>query len=384
MDEEAVVSDDVMAAPAVVARRPGGGRNRFVFLDVLRAAAVGLVLYSHVVGIFLHQHHEDSVVAGVLQGYAADPLNLALNLGNFGVVLFFLVSGFIVTHTGFTERPRQYAVKRLLRIYPMLVVSVLLAALLFTVGLHPVTTGELAKVTPLTLLTNVTLANHLIAPLDVLVDVSWTLIIEMLFYALLLVALPLLRRRVWPTIAGELGLVAAVMATAHLGGASYFLFAMNVSYLPALLLGQLVWAVWSRRIPVWAGVLSGLAAWVEYVWAGAPGLGRDDTAFDHNLAFGLVIFVLALLVEPRLRPVRVIGWVADRSYSLYLLHGLLAFAVMDLVYPRLGFPAALLIGVALTLVGADLSYRWVERPSMRLARRLAARWSAPRPETLDQ
>lgn len=369
------MSDDLMTPSPTVVRPAPEHRNRFVFLDALRAAAVCLVMYSHVVGIFLHQHHEDSAAAGIMQGYAADPLNLAENVGNFGVVLFFLVSGFIVTHTGFTERPRQYAVKRFLRIYPMLVVAVLVAALLFSVGLHPVATGDSTVVSPLTILTNATLANHLIAPLDLLVDVTWTLIVELLFYVLLLVALPLLRHAVWPVIAGELGLVAVVMATAHLAGASYFLFAQNTSYLPALLLGQIVWAAWSRRIPLWMAVVFGAGAWTEYVWAGLPGLGRDDAAFDHNLAFGLVIFVLAVLVEPRLRPVRWIGYLADRSYSLYLLHGLLAFAAMNLLYPRIGFPIALVVGVGVTVLGADASYRWVERPGMRLARRLARRWA---------
>ncbi len=370
------MTDDVAARPAVDVppvsntSRPG----RFVFLDVLRALAVCLVVYSHVVGIFLHQHHDNSTVAGVFQGFVPHPLGLALNIGNFGVVLFFLVSGFIVTHTGFSERPRQYAIKRLLRIYPMLVVSVLLAAVLFLVGLHPVTTGEATTITPLTLLTNVTLANHLLPPLVVLVDVSWTLIIEVLFYALLLIALPLLRRAVWPVILGELGLVAVLMLTEHLAGPSYFLVAVNASYLPALLLGQIIWAVWSRRIPLWTGVLFGVLAAAVYVWAGDAGMGRDDHMYDHNLAIGFVVFGVALLVERRLRPVRWIGYLADRSYSLYLLHGLLAFAVMNVLFPRVGFPIALLAGLVATFLGVEAGYRWVERPSMRLARRLANRW----------
>ncbi|HEY1571793.1 MAG TPA: acyltransferase [Pseudonocardiaceae bacterium] len=372
------MSDDVVVSPAV--RPPEGKRkrpDRFAFLDLLRAAAVCLVIYSHVVGIFLHQHAENSVLAGVLQGFTSHPLELAVQVGNFGVVLFFLVSGFIVTHTGFAERPRQYAVKRFLRIYPMLVVSVLLAAVLLLANLHPVTTaGEITTVTPVTVLTNLTLANHLIAPPVLLVDVSWTLIIEMLFYTLLLVALPLMRRRVWPVMCGELALVAVVLATEHLGGASYFLFGVNLSYLPALLLGQAIWAVWSRRVPLWAGLVFGAVAAAEYVWGGDPGMGRNDHAFDVNLAIGFVVFVVALLAERRLRPVRLVGYLADRSYSLYLLHGLLAFAVLNLLYPLIGYPGALVVGVTATFLGAEAGYRWVERPAMRWARRLARRWKA--------
>lgn len=373
------MTDDVLASSRSMPGRPLERRERrpgrFVFLDVLRAAAVLLVLYCHVVGVWLHQHGDRSPVASAVQGFAPHPLDMALRIGNFGVVLFFLVSGFIVTHTGFAEHPRQYATKRFLRIYPMLVVSVVLAAVLFSLHARPLTTGGLATtVTPLTLLTNASLANYLVAPSVVLLDVGWTLVIEMLFYVLLLAALPLMRRAVWPVIAGELALVAIVMATTSLGGTSYYLFATSLSYVPALLLGQCVWAAWSRRVPAWSGILLGAVAWLEYFWGEAPGMARTDPQYDYavNLTLGLLVFVVFLLAEPRLRPVRWLGYVADRSYSLYLLHGLIAFVVMNALYAAIGFPAALVAGVTCTFAGAHVAYRWVERPCMRLARRLSA------------
>ena len=350
--------------------------GRFHSVDVLRAVAVCLVVYCHVVGVWLHQHDVRSTTGSILQGFAADPLALALNAGNLGVVIFFLVSGFIVTHTGFAESPRQYAVKRLLRIYPMLAVTVLLSAALFTIGLHPLSTGDGTDVDPMSLLTNVSLANYLMAPRVVLVDVGWTLIIEVLFYLLLLAALPLLRRAVWPVIVGELAVVGAVLATTHLGGTSYELLAVNVGYLPALLLGQVVWAVWSRHVSMGAGVALGIAAAAEYVWAGLPGMGRQPTVYHYNitLAVGFAVFLAVLLAERRLRPVGVIGYVADHSYSLYLLHGLLAIALMNVLYPLVGYPGAVFGGLAATVLGAHLGYRWVERPGMGLARRLSRRW----------
>lgn len=352
--------------------RPG----RFTFLDVLRALAVSLVIYCHLIGVWLHQHAENSVAAGPLQGFATHPLDIALNVGNFGVVLFFLVSGFIVTHTGFTERPRQYLVKRLLRIYPMLIVAVLLAATLFAVHLHPLTTGNPTTTTPLTLLTNASLANYLLTPQVVLVDVAWSLVVEILFYALLLIALPLLRHTVWPVILGELTLIALILATGHLTGPTYYQLAVSAGYLPALFAGQAIWAVWSRRIPPWAGILLGAAAATEYVWAGSY---RQTTVYhyDLNLALGLAVFLIALLAEPKLKPIRWIGYLADRSYSLYLLHGLLGIVTINALYPLIGYPGALLAGIAATLLGADLSFRWIERPCMRLARKAVTPHSRP-------
>ena len=347
--------------------------GRFQSLDVLRAVAVCLVVYCHLVGIWLHQHDVHSITATIVEGGVGDPLAVALNVGNLGVVLFFLVSGFIVTHTGFAERPRQYAVKRLLRIYPMLVVAVVVSAALFTVGLHPLSTGEATSVDPASLLTNMSLANYLMTPRVVLVDVGWTLVIEMLFYGVLFVALPALRRVVWPVVIGELAVVAAVLATTHLGGPFYELLAVNVGYLPALLLGQIVWAVHGGRIRLWVGVALGVVAAAEYVWAGLPGMGRQPTVYHYNLtlAIGVTVFLAVLRVESRLRPNALIGYLADRSYSLYLLHGLIAVALMNVVYPVTGYPVAVAAGVVATVVAAHASHRWVERPGMRLARRIA-------------
>jgi peptidoglycan/LPS O-acetylase OafA/YrhL len=104
-------------------------------------------------------------------------------------------------------------------------------------------------------------------------------------------------------------------------------------------------------------------------------MGRVDPSYhyDVNLTLGIVVFVVGLLVEPKLRPVRWIGHLADRSYSLYLLHGLLAVVVMNALYPTIGYPGALVAGLVVTAVGIEAGYRLVERPCMRLARHVAGR-----------
>ncbi|HEX7662246.1 MAG TPA: acyltransferase [Pseudonocardiaceae bacterium] len=362
---------EITAVLPPVRERP----RRFVFLDVLRASAVCLVVYSHLVGVWLDDHHVRSATEGIVTAFVEHPLLLAQHLGNLGVVLFFLVSGFVVTHTGLTEGFREFAVKRLLRIYPMLVVAVLIAGGLFAAGLHPLTTGQPTTVTPMTLLTNATLANYVTVPEVVLLAVGWSLIVEMLFYLLLLVILPVLRWQAWLGIVVELAVIAAVLGTAHEAGQSYFLLAVSMSYLPALVIGQVAWAMWSRRVPRWAGVIFGAIAWMMYLWAGANDMGRLDGAYDHTLALGLGVFVVGLLAERRLRPNSWVSYLAERSYSLYLLHGLLGFALMDLLYPRAPFLVVLLAGIAATGLAAEGAYRWVERPCMRFARFLGRRWS---------
>lgn len=347
-------------------------RRNIVFLEWLRALAAPIVMYSHVVGIFLAGRHNHPWLSARLDDFLVTPLHLATDFGNVGVVVFFLVSGFIVTHTGVEETLGAFALKRTMRIYPPLIVAVLLTIGVRALGGTVLETGQSTATSVGSVLSNITLLNYLLMPQVILLAVAWTLIIEVLFYALLLGALPALRR--WPgwTICGELAVVAVVLLTARSLGENYFLFAVAMSYLPALLLGQSIWALWSRRVPSWAGLLLCFGCWVLYVLADLLKLGRLDDSYNLTLAMCAVLFAVLLLAEPHLRPNRVATILADRSYSLYLLHGTLAFPVMALLYPLVPSVFAVLAGAVVTAGGVELSYRFVERPSQRLARHLLA------------
>lgn len=344
--------------------------GRFVALDTFRAVAAPMVVYGHIVALWMPAQQVSYPAVDLIDRVARAPLHLEQTFSHLGVVLFFLVSGFIITHTGVRQRHREFALKRLLRIYPPLLVAVLLCAALLTAGLDPLTTGQDATVSPVTILTNATLVNYLLVPQVVLIGVAWTLIIEMIFYSVVFVLLPLLRRAVWAAIAVELALVGLVVLTARQGGPHWFLFAVSFSYLPVLLLGQIVWAVWSRRIPLWAGGALGATSWLLYVWAGGRDMGRIDDAYELTVVLALLLFVVGVLAEPALRLRRPVAFLADRSYSIYLLHGLVAFPVMDLLVRALPSPLAVAGGLLVIVVTADLSYRLVERPSQRLARTL--------------
>jgi peptidoglycan/LPS O-acetylase OafA/YrhL len=362
-----------------------GTGGRFVALEMFRAVAAPMVVYSHIVTLWMPAHGATWAAVGVIDRVARTPLQLRQNFGHLAVVLFFLVSGFIVTHTAVRQRHREFAVKRLLRIYPALVVAVLLSAALTTLGGQPLTTGQDSTVTPFTVLSNATLVNYLLVPQVILIGVAWTLVIEMIFYSLVFLLLPLLRQAVWAVILLELLLVEVVVLTARAGPAPWFLFAVSVSYLPVLILGQIVWAVWSRRIPLWAGMAMGVMSWLLYVWAGQRDMGRIDNAYEVTVLVALLVFVIGVLAEPRLTLRRPVSFFADRSYSIYLLHGLVAFPVLDLLFPAVPLWVAVAGGLLVVVAAADLTYRLVERPAQQLARTLLGqhRRAAPVDQPVD-
>ena len=105
-------------------------------------------------------------------------------------------------------------------------------------------------------------------------------------------------------------------------------------------------------------------------------MARQDDSYNVALAFAFLLFLIGLLAEPRLRQRVVWTRLSERSYSLYLLHGVIAFPVLDALYPALPIELAVVLAVVATFTGVEVSYRLVEAPSHRLARWLSHRGRA--------
>ena len=367
--------DEAEQVPAVATAGPAAGRhghaNRFVFLDLIRAVAAPLVFYCHIVEYWNDRGHSSPVVDTIAK-FANNPLYLLQDFGFFGVALFFLVSGFVVTYRASQERATEFALKRVLRIYPVLIATVLLIGL-FGGWLHLLDAEKLPQITPVSLLTNGLLINYFLLPQVVLILVAWTLAVEVVFYLVLLVLLPLVRRAAWAAIVIELVLCWYGVAFARDFGPNVFLLAVTLSFLPVLLLGQICWAVWSKRIPFRLGAVFGIAAWLIFVWAGDRDMGRLDGGYDSAVGIALLLFIVLLLAEDRLRPNRGISFLANRSYSIYLLHRIVALPLMAFLYPRMPAPLAIVCAIIATMMVVELSYQGIERPSQRLARHLTHR-----------
>lgn len=367
-------------------------QNRFVFLDVMRGIAPVLVIYSHVVALFLVPHGEKTGVVDLLNENFRDPLRLEQQMGHLAVVMFFLVSGFIITQVGTQESHREFAIKRLFRVYPLLIVTVGLTAVLSIWHLEVLRTGQHFSITVQSVLTNFALANYFMVPQIILVGVAWTLVIEVIFYTIVLSLLAVLRRWAWLAIMIEMGLVLAALLLAREFGSNFFLLAVNMSYLPVVLLGQTVWSVWSGRVPLWAGTLLGLGCWTLYVLGDIRNMGRLDDAYNSTAALGFGLFLVLLLAESKLRPTRPISFFADRSYSLYLMHGPVAFPVFTTLYGKLPLIVVIILGLALTVGAAELTFRFVEQPGQRIGRKLSKRFRLKkkavvreeRPEPVDE
>ncbi|MFD0724040.1 acyltransferase family protein [Lysobacter brunescens] len=345
------VSDRVVAAPAVRA----GDRGRLEELDALRGlAALGVVVY-HYTTFYQSQH-------GHLH-----PLGFGFPAGNYGVHLFFLISGFVIFMTlDRTRTAADFVVSRFSRLFP----AYWAALLLTTLVVHAIGMPQ-QRPDAATFVANTTMLQEILGFEDI--DGSyWTLQVELFFYAQMLLwfVLRQLHRIPW-IIAGWLLLVLAYALALRQGW--HFSYTtrvlLNLLYIPYFALGILFYrlhaARGSRRANI-ALILASLAT---------IGIAYEPVYFVVGLSC-TAVFALFLGGGLRWLRHRLFLFLGGISYALYLLHQAIGFAVIHRL-ERLGVPslAAITLALALALGLATLLNRWIERPAMRAIRQ---RWQSRR------
>ena len=153
--------------------RPSERKNLFV-LQALRGMAALAVIGFHV----------NRSVFGVPKYWADHPFGRLFNFGHSGVEFFFVLSGFIIlkAHRRDIGRPSQvtpFVWKRFRRIYP--IYWIVLAGVIPVFFVYPSFGGGLK--THVDTLINSVLLVRLLPSADQVLDVSWTLFHEVLFYA---------------------------------------------------------------------------------------------------------------------------------------------------------------------------------------------------------
>ena len=332
-------------------------RSRDGALDGLRALAALSVLVFHV---WLYTWPDPTLPTR--EGF----WNRLLFEGSSGLVLFFVLSGFLLYRPFLRGRVelRSYFARRAVRILPAYWVALAGAVLLLwgggdTPGIRLPSASSLG-------LFAVFGQNFSGATIMQLNPVTWTLCVEVAFYLLL----PLVARR--NTIVALVAVGLGWNLLVHELDAGPVMAKALPAFLPYFAVGMAVarWPV-SHRRHRWAaaGVLLVVANGVWHSVA-APRAVNPVLAvladFPAAAGFALVVSVVAgggLAWLGRLSPVGV------RSYGLYLWHVPLILFLRRLDLLPLSFVPALALVLPLSLGAAALSWRFVERPALAGARR---------------
>lgn len=331
--------------------------------------------------------------------YSLD-LTIAFSGGWAGVDIFFTLSAFLLTlpfaqwQLGLSARPAlgTYWLRRILRVFPAYYLQ--LAVLLLLAGAFGIGAWPDARRVVGNLLLWFNFGSSGVAPLN---GVTYTLPIEFSFYLVLPLLALLLRPRWWMLL-----LLFAVVETQiyrHLmfdpaadtmhkvvvleqmpGRLDQFVFGMLAAYayaraavagrLPARRVSDALFLVGMVGAALMLNLLHHGA---EAYWQGSPLLFLWHGATGAAVALMLFAAAAGSGIARRLldnRPLRRLGLI---SFGVYLWHppildGLTAIGVFDAI-PGYRLPWSLPLLLLLSVVAAELSYRLVERPLLRLGHR---------------
>lgn len=341
--------------------------NRIAPIDALRGVAALCVCVQHAVQPITAAAGPSARSPAVHTWLSAITLD-RFDLGRYGVVLFFLISGYVVPFSlrGAHALPR-FALTRVLRLYPAFWLSV--AAMAATSAAVP---------TSAQLVANLTMAPTLFGQPPVS-GVYWTLFVELAFYALCaaLFAAGWLRRS---DAVFALGLVCVALPVAGVIARALGV-PVPLSYLGAhlsfLFVGTLLRIAHEEHAPRGYALALATAALLALPLLAS----QSDHSFTRSTPTGVFlagVAACATFVAFHRRAGAVppaLLWLGAVSYGAYLFHIPVTRIVVRLIPPDHAADAILFLAATLagTFVIAAAVHRWIERPAIRWGQRLTRR-----------
>ena len=377
----------VRAVSRVPTRRAGSEAKdaqsvaRYAFIDTLRGLACLLVVYIHSV-----QWLEEAPFAvGPWSAAVIHWTSVAIDPGKVGVLLFFIISGYVVPFSLLRASRfpiRDFMVNRFFRLYPIYWLSLVIA---LPVVYHFFESTHSTR----TIAANLTMAQTFLGEPHIL-SIYWTLQVELIFYVLCVLMFAVGGMRPpWAPGLTALGFLLAALFAAVLRDISgkplpvglplalslmFFgftvrqRFAQGTAALRRHVHGLI--GLFALGLPIicylaYASVVPEYGTWTAYLW---------------SYYMALAVFCGVVLFRPV--STRASAWVGRISYSVYLVHLLcvdvIGHFLIELLPPSI--PGLLLIVVfpVAAIALAHVLFVYVEQPSIRAGRalnqRLARGW----------
>ena len=343
-------------------------KHRLEWLDCLRGIAALMVVVLHLwlslLSIYkLSLTGSLKIISYFIFGY--------LDFGKIGVVAFFLISGYVIPYSFRGKTNKQFFLNRFFRLYPAYWVSIL--SLIIIIGLPPIKD----------LLANITMFQRFLGVND-LIGAFWTLQIELIFYIFCAVLhyFKLLEsdKFIFKTIVVLIGLTLVI---------AFLRFELDKKLPVALFLALIVMflgLMWRRATldksafitkPLVYKILFGFIVVLLPITllAYSKDYGYNETwyryFFSYLLALGIFfVFSFYKFVNS------VLLYLGSISYSLYLLHAVfgLEFTVIVLKFLKTNnIYLYIVIFFVLSFVSATLCYFFVEKPCVRLGKKIVNR-----------
>jgi peptidoglycan/LPS O-acetylase OafA/YrhL len=352
-----------------------GGKIYFPALNSLRAIAMLLVFAAHLGPV--------AATVGVGAVWTAPAA-----LGSVGLVLFFVLSGFLITYLLLVEQkdrrridiPRFY-LRRILRIWPLYFIIVGIAQFLIPCtglfgldSIYNATAPNFRQASLYYLFFLPNLAFLMVSPVNPLLGYTWSIGVEEQFYLIWPLVLQFGRRHL-QSILGLIVLLAVWSAWIYI---PKFSAAIHWSNMGFFALGGLMAFFRAKR----AGIVIALSTRMTQVVVLLLAAGL--IAIGQNVAAGwAAAFLFSLIILHATQPSTLIGrlrypwlrYLGRISYGMYIFH-VLVITLIVRAWAHTGMPPTNwllpLTAFAATVLAGTLSYYGIELPCLRVRKRFGS------------
>ncbi|WP_157215849.1 acyltransferase family protein [Flavisphingomonas formosensis] len=336
-------------------------------LHGLRGVASLMVFFAHIsYGYYDHFYHQNATMASVAAYFA--------NFGTFGVELFFIISGYVITSSCLNYPPREFFGRRFWRLYPLFAMFTLLYFVLNHFYPQDPGRGHLASLVSNLLFLDIFLGTVPLTPN------AWSISFEVWYYvATYMLVYSVIRRadRFNPflavaAIAFAGFMVAAFDITVYFVGGAFLFFINSRIMRDRFEMHAKTLAVTAVLIVV--SVIATLWDFPPKTYLEVPGTELAGLALVVSTLFLVMLLLHEDNIYSRLllsRPLRFMGTI---SYSLYLTHPYTYLVIRQIGYKiKLGsypwfvtFPVYLLANMILALTASWIIHKVVEVGPYRL------------------
>ncbi len=268
---------------------------------------IGHKFYGHALSII----NNDTIHA--TPRFALELLLPLFHGGGAGVVVFFLISGYIITYVLQTEQPIDFFIKRVFRIFPLYMTAVLLQ-----VAINSYAGNGFPSL--FTLIPQLLLIGDLFGTPYTLGGVEWTLRLEIMFYiymgVLKYLGLFHVHKKYLPFVIMATCLFLAVISP--IPSSDVWSKGYVTIYGPFLLLGAIFYLKEIKQISFW--VLAAVIALVLLQYYYLIAMYQAKWIGAHFATLSVIIFFLSWRYRFRFEATPTVLLLSNLTYSVYLLH----------------------------------------------------------------
>ncbi|MBK2092375.1 acyltransferase [Francisella philomiragia] len=283
------------------------------------------------------------------------------------MIVFFMISGYIILHVINYETPLEFIVKRIFRIYPLLIVAILLQVAL-AYYIHD-------TVTPIkTIMIQMSLMGDFFNTPEALGGVEWTLRLEVIFYLFMAVICFMKINNKGYTLLLIFVLITLFLSyiSPILPNTGWSLGYFNI-YFPFLLLGASIYLYESKKINLLAITLFTVYIFQNYF--SMIYLYQNSWLITNFAIVGYMVFMFMWLIREKLNSA-MLNTIALKisilTYSVYLFHDYL-WEYINSIILKVNIHNQIAILPILFLLCIFMN-RFIERPMNRLGKNIIKKW----------